>query len=482
MSSTRRGCTSECFYSTSPASTCKCACGGEYHGQGAQATSAPAQVQTVGGQSFIPATGSDSRPAEHTPEQQAELDRNAEIAALDAEATDAEQEAQDLRRRAGEHIDQSSAMAAHLRTGATAADNRAKAARRKARELRGEPELESERITREAFARGSVTAEDLRASREAQAREAARAQADANMATALRMDRERQERIAAREAQADNTLAWNPKTRKVEGTYRGHTMVAGRGTAYQFQVGDKVQTGYWTGVIREDGTPEFRDVDTGHLCVTPRDAAWFSPLSEVTPTPPAPAPTHPLAGSPEGWTDRTFTLDNFTALDGDDRRVNLPAGRYTVEAFTPNPHMPEGGLVTLRSAEGGPSYRIPAGTMRGRYDDSLRRRAGQNVVEWEIAEAERPGSGGNLADQIALGNHATNPDSPVRQAAVRAVTDRLDGRVAHTGAMIGHTNAQARLLVTGGRTSSADETTVIEESLALDAARAYLDQHGTARR
>lgn len=72
MSSTRRGCTKDCYYSTSPASACTCACGGEHHGHGAQASGpVTGEIQTVGGQSFIPVAGSDSKPAEHAPEQQA---------------------------------------------------------------------------------------------------------------------------------------------------------------------------------------------------------------------------------------------------------------------------------------------------------------------------------------------------------------------------------------------------------------------------
>jgi len=68
MSTTRRGCTADCYYSISPA--CTCACGGEHHGNGVQKVG-PEAVQTVGGQAFIPVTGSgsDSKPAPNAPEQ-----------------------------------------------------------------------------------------------------------------------------------------------------------------------------------------------------------------------------------------------------------------------------------------------------------------------------------------------------------------------------------------------------------------------------
>jgi len=59
----RRGCTADCYYSTSPASTCTCACGGEHHGKG-NAGATGAGVQVVGGQAFIPAASGDSQPAD----------------------------------------------------------------------------------------------------------------------------------------------------------------------------------------------------------------------------------------------------------------------------------------------------------------------------------------------------------------------------------------------------------------------------------
>lgn len=61
---TRPACSPECYYSTSPASACECACGGQNHGQGTRPeATAGAGVQTAGGRAFIPTAGGDSQPA-----------------------------------------------------------------------------------------------------------------------------------------------------------------------------------------------------------------------------------------------------------------------------------------------------------------------------------------------------------------------------------------------------------------------------------
>lgn len=62
MADTRRACTAACYFSTAPASQCRCACGGANHGKGNQQADA-SQAVTQGGVTFIPASKpSDSRP------------------------------------------------------------------------------------------------------------------------------------------------------------------------------------------------------------------------------------------------------------------------------------------------------------------------------------------------------------------------------------------------------------------------------------
>lgn len=77
----------------------------------------------------------------------------------------------------------------------------------------------------------------------------------------------------------DSTLAWNPRRKRIEGTYKGRAMTAGRGSAYQFQIGATVYTAYWTGLLRF-GDPIFRQVDTDQE-LSARHADWFMPLAEV---------------------------------------------------------------------------------------------------------------------------------------------------------------------------------------------------------
>ena len=75
--STRRGCTSECFYSTGPASKCTCACGGEFHGKGAGEAPAAAGggAVVVGGQAFVPV----ERPSDSVPASAPELDNTERV-------------------------------------------------------------------------------------------------------------------------------------------------------------------------------------------------------------------------------------------------------------------------------------------------------------------------------------------------------------------------------------------------------------------
>lgn len=87
MGTTRQGCTSDCFYSTSPASTCECACGGEHHGQGVQGATGTPQV--VGGQVFVPVGHGDSEPSHGTEF----LDARTGYAILQARVHDLEQQA-----------------------------------------------------------------------------------------------------------------------------------------------------------------------------------------------------------------------------------------------------------------------------------------------------------------------------------------------------------------------------------------------------
>lgn len=87
----------------------------------------------------------------------------------------------------------------------------------------------------------------------------------------------------------ENTLHWSSHRRDetgrfigggMVGRYRGVDMVAGRGTAYQFGIGDRIYTCYWTGYVGQNHEPEFRHVDTNNR-YSAEFAEWFDLLANL---------------------------------------------------------------------------------------------------------------------------------------------------------------------------------------------------------
>lgn len=76
-------------------------------------------------------------------------------------------------------------------------------------------------------------------------------------------------------------LYWNPRKKRLEGTYRGVLME--KGVAYQFDLyeGGKVVTCTWDGYVDHDGEPLFTTVDFPRYRYTARAATFFDTLTNV---------------------------------------------------------------------------------------------------------------------------------------------------------------------------------------------------------